>query len=246
MPGYRQMPIRRKADPTLKTIGLIGGMSWQSSIEYYRLINQLVAARLGNLHSAKCLLYSVDFYEMERLQAEGDWQTAADLLAAIARKLELAGADCLLLCTNTMHKVADEISAAISIPMLHIADATGEAINRQGWQRVGLLGTRFTMEEDFYRLRLERNAGADILVPSASERETIHRVIYDELCEGSILADSRRQFSEIAANLITDGAEGIVLGCTEIGLLLREEDVLVPLLDTTRIHALAAVEWALE
>lgn len=230
----------------MKTIGLIGGMSWQSSLEYYRLINQLVATRLGKLHSARCLLYSVDFHVMERLQSEGRWQTAADLLAAIARKLEQAGADCMLLCTNTMHKVADEISAAVSIPMLHIADATAAAIDAQGWQRVGLLGTRFTMEETFYRDRLVRNFDLEILIPSAPQRETIHRVIYDELCEGRILADSRQQFAAITASLTTAGAEGIILGCTEIGLLLKEEDVMVPLLDTTRIHAEAAVQWALK
>ncbi|HJN50510.1 MAG: aspartate/glutamate racemase family protein [Pseudomonadales bacterium] len=230
----------------MKTIGLIGGMSWQSSIEYYRLINQQVAARLGKLHSAKCLLYSVDFHEMERLQVEGNWQTAADLLADIARKLEKAGADCLLLCTNTMHKVADEISAAVSIPLLHIADASGDEIRRQGWQRAGLLGTRFTMEETFYRERLAYNLDVEILIPSAPQRETIHRVIYTELCEGRILAESRDKFSAIVDSLTTDGAQGIVLGCTEIGLLLRGDDVSVPLLDSTHLHARAAVEWALK
>ena len=229
----------------MKTIGLIGGMSWQSSIEYYRLINQLVAERLGTLHSAKCLLYSVDFSEMEHLQSEGQWQAAADILAAIAGKLERAGADCLLLCTNTMHKVADEIGAAVDIPMLHIADATGAVISSRGWQRVGLLGTRFTMEEKFYRERLERNFEVEILIPSPRQRETIHRVIYAELCEGRIVADSRREFSAIADGLTIAGAEGIVLGCTEIGLLLQATDVRVPLLDTTLVHARAAVEWAL-
>jgi aspartate racemase len=230
----------------LKTIGLIGGMSWQSSIEYYRLINQLVAARLGTLHSAKCLLYSVDFSEMEQLQSEGQWQAAADKLAAIAGRLETAGADCLLLCTNTMHKVADEIEAAVSIPMLHIADATGTAIGRRGWRRIGLLGTRFTMEEKFYRERLERNFDVEILIPSPPQRETIHRVIYAELCEGRIEANSRIEFSAIAESLTSAGAEGIVLGCTEIGLLLQAKDVGVPLLDTTDVHARAAVDWALK
>jgi len=224
---------------------LIGGMSWQSSIEYYRLINQLVAARLGDLHSAECLLYSVDFDEMERLQVEGRWQTAADLLAAIAGKLEAAGAHFLLLCSNTMHKVADEISAAVSIPLLHIADATSDAILRQGWQRAGLLGTRFTMEEQFYRDRLTRGSDVEILIPSTTQREAIHRVIYAELCEGRIVEESRRQFAAIVDSLKMDGADGIVLGCTEIGLLLKEEDVQLPLLDTTRVHAEAAVDWAL-
>lgn len=221
-------------------------MSWQSTIEYYRLINQMVATRLGSLHSAECLLYSVDFHAMERLQVEGRWQTAADHLAAIARKLETAGAGCLLLCTNTMHKVADEISSAVAIPLLHIADATGEAISARGWQRVGLLGTRFTMEEKFYRERLEDNFAVDILIPPASQRETIHHVIYAELCEGRIVEASRQQFSHIVDGLTASGAEGIVLGCTEIGLLLRQQDVTVPLLDTTRIHAEAAVNWALD
>ncbi len=229
----------------MKTVGLIGGMSWESSIEYYRILNETVKERLGGLHSAKCVMYSVDFAEIEVCQREGEWAEAASQLVAAAQGLERAGAELVLLCTNTMHKVADEIQAGISIPLLHIADATAEKIRAAGVGKVGLLGTRFTMEEDFYKGRLIQKHGLEVVVPDRPDREVIHRVIYDELVLGEIRPESRRQYREIMDKLIRSGAEGIILGCTEIGLLVREEDSPVPVFDTTRIHALAAAEYAL-
>jgi aspartate racemase len=230
----------------MKTIGLIGGMSWESSLEYYRLINTGVKARLGGFHSARCLLYSVDFAEIEDLQRAGRWDAAGQALGAAARRLERGGADFVVLCTNTMHKVADAIAAQITIPLLHIADATARSITAQGLHRIGLLGTRFTMEEDFYTGRLAERFGLEVLTPDPAARELVHRVIFDDLCLGQINPASRARFREIMAQLVRDGAEGIILGCTEIGLLVSAEDCSRPLFDTTRLHAAAAVAYALE
>ena len=229
----------------MKLIGLIGGMSWVSSAEYYRLINELVAERLGDMRSARMLLYSVDFAEVETLQREGRWDDAAAMLADAARALERAGADFLVLCTNTMHKVADALEQGTSLPLLHICDVTGAAILKRGFGTVGLLGTRFTMEEPFYRGRLEDRFGVRVLVPPEDERETIHRIIFDELCKGRIEAASRRACLEAIEALAGRGAEGIVLACTELPLLITEADTSLPLFDTTRLHAEAAVSLAL-
>ncbi|MDY7115165.1 aspartate/glutamate racemase family protein [Halomonas sp. SSL-5] len=228
----------------MKTIGLIGGMSWESTQTYYRLINQGVKARLGGLHSARLVLYSVDFAEIEALQHRGDWAATAQILGAAARSLAAAGADFLLLCTNTMHKVAPQLEQAVDIPLLHIADATANELHRQGVDRVGLLGTRFTMEQAFYRERLEAQ-GIQVLTPDAAQRETVHRVIYEELCRGEIRADSKADYLEIVASLAGQGAQGVILGCTEIGLLIEADDTDVLLFDTTAIHAEQAVEEAL-
>jgi len=227
----------------MKTIGLIGGMSWESSIEYYRIINEATKARLGGLHSAKSILVSVDFAEIEALQHEGRWDDAAIHMVEAAQQLERAGADCIVLCTNTMHKLADAIQANSSLPFLHIADATAERIQAAGLQTVGLLGTRFTMEEAFYRDRLHAH-GLTVLVPEEGDRHTIHHVIYDELCQGIIRAESQAKYLTIINTLIQAGAEGIVLGCTEIELLVKQGDSSIPLFPTTRIHAEAAVDWA--
>ena len=229
----------------MKTIGLIGGMSWESSVEYYRIINETVHARLGGLHSAQCLMYSVDFADIEMLQREGRWDEAARSMIDAAQRLERGGADFAVLCTNTMHKLAGAMEQAMTIPLLHIADATAERILARGLTTVGLLGTRFTMEEDFYRGRLTDRFGLRVLIPSADEREIVHRVIYDELVLGQIKADSRQRYIEIMDRLVAQGAQGIILGCTEIGLLVRDQDCQSPLFDTTRIHAEAAVAYAL-
>jgi aspartate racemase len=229
----------------MRTLGLIGGMSWESSLLYYRLINEEVRARLGGLHSAELLLYSIDFAPLERLQAEARWDEAGAQLADAAARLERAGAELLILCTNTMHKVAPAIEARARIPLLHIADAAGEAIRARGLRRVGLLGTRFTMEEPFYRERLAQRFAVDAMVPGDDERALVHRVIYDELCLGRVREESRRAYRDIAASLVAGGAEGIVFGCTEIGMLLAPADVAVPVFDTTALHARAAVDRAL-
>ena len=229
----------------MKTIGLIGGMSWESTIPYYRLINEGVKQRLGGLHSAKLILHSVDFDEIERLQRSGDWDSASALLTRSAQLLETAGAELLVLCTNTMHKVAPAIESAVSIPLLHIADATAEAAKSAGIRRVGLLGTRFTMEQDFYVGRLIDRHGLKVLTPTAPERDEVHRIIYDELCVGKILSASRESYRRIMNELARRGAQAIILGCTEISLLVGKEDSPVPLLDTTAIHAQSAVEAAL-
>jgi len=230
----------------MKRIGLIGGMSWESSAEYYRLINEGVKARLGGFHSAECVLYSVDFAEIEALQHVGKWAETAQILSRVAKDVEAAGADVIVLCTNTMHIVAPEIESAVRIPLLHIADATAQRICARGFRRIGLLGTRYTMEEEFYKGRLTRKHGLDVLVPDLPGREIVHRVIYQELVFGRIDPASRRQFLAIIERLVRAGAEGIILGCTEIGLLVKQEDSPVPLFDTTRIHAEAAVDFALE
>ncbi|HEX9018833.1 MAG TPA: aspartate/glutamate racemase family protein [Anaerolineaceae bacterium] len=230
----------------MKTIGMIGGMSWESSVEYYRVINEAVRASLGGLHSAQTLMYSVDFAPIEELQRAGRWAEQGEILASAAQMLERAGADCLLLCTNTMHKVADGIQASIHIPLLHIADATAARIRAQGLGTVALLGTRFTMEEDFYTGRLREKYGLEVLIPGQAERDLIHAVIYDELCLGITRESSRAKYREIIARLASSGAQGIILGCTEIGLLVHPEDSPVPIFDTTRIHAETAVDWALQ
>jgi aspartate racemase len=229
----------------MKTIGLIGGMSWESTVPYYRLVNEGIKARLGGLHSAKVVLYSVDFHEVEQLQRDGDWQTAGELLADAARRVQAAGADLLVLCTNTMHKVAPQMEAAVSIPLLHIADATAAAITAAGHGTVGLLGTRFTMEQDFYRQRLQDRHGLQVLVPDAEDRTVVHDVIYDELCRGVIRDASRDTYRRIMEDLVARGAQAIILGCTEIGLLVGPQDARVPLFDTTALHAGAAVDAAL-
>jgi len=229
----------------VKTLGLLGGMSWESTVPYYRHINEAVQARLGGLHSARLVLYSVDFHEIEQLQHQGDWAAAGQRLAHAARALQAAGAEGLVLCTNTMHKVAPAIEAAVNIPLLHIADPTAQAIKQAGVSQVGLLGTRFTMEQDFYKERLRQRHGLHVLVPGERERETVHRVIYDELCHGKILDASREAYRGIMAQLVAQGAQAIILGCTEISLLVAQEDAVVPLFDTTRIHAEAAAAWAL-
>jgi aspartate racemase len=229
----------------MKTIGLIGGMSWESSLEYYRIINEEVKKRLGGFHSARCLMYSVDFAEIERLQHSGDWDKLAWILGQVAVRLEAGGADFLVLCTNTMHKVAPALEAAVNVPLLHIADPTAERIKARGIKKVGLLGTRFTMEEEFYRGRLEKKHGLEVLVPDESDRQLIHHVIYYELCDGSLQAESRRKFRTVIEKLGQAGAQGVILGCTEIGLLVKEKDSPLPIFDTTIIHAQAAVDYAL-
>lgn len=229
----------------MKTIGLLGGMSWESSAEYYRLVNEHVKAQLGGLHSARCVLYSVDFADIERLQQQGQWDTAADVLAQAAHQLEQAGAEFLVLCTNTMHRVAATIQERIAIPLLHIADPTAEAIVRANMRTVGLLGTRFTMEHDFYKGRRVDHYNLHVLIPDQPDRDIIHRVIYEELCLGQILPASRAAYRAVIGQLIEAGAEGIILGCTEIGLLIGAQDSPVPLFDTTRLHAAAAVAYAL-
>jgi aspartate racemase len=229
----------------MKTIGLIGGMSWESSIEYYRIINETVKAKVGGLHSAKCIMYSVDFAAIEPLQHEGKWSEAAEQMIAAARNVEKGGADFVVLCTNTMHKTAEQIQSQIRIPLLHIADATAREIKTRGLRRVGLLGTRFTMEDGFYLGRLVDKHALAVVVPDERERQTVHRVIYDELCLGQIRESSRARYVEVIHNLVRKGAEGIILGCTEVGLLVKTEDSPVPVFDTTRIHAQAAVEYAL-
>jgi aspartate racemase len=233
-------------DANMKVIGLIGGMSWESTAEYYRLINESVKERLGGLHSAKCVLYSVDFAEVAGLQRRGQWPQAAQLLVGAAQSVEKAGADFVLICTNTMHKLADTVQAGIGIPLLHIADATAEKVKQADIGRVGLLGTRFTMEDDFYRGRLTNQFGLEVMIPDTKDRETVHRIIYEELCVGRIRPESRAQVADIMSRLVEMGAEGIILGCTELGLLLGPEDCRAPLFDTTRVHALAAVEQALK
>jgi len=229
----------------MKTLGLIGGMSWESTVPYYREINQTVKAQLGGLHSAKIVLYSVDFAEVEHLQSTGQWDAAGQLLANAARALERAGADGLVLCTNTMHKVAPVISEAVSIPLLHIADPTALAVRQAGVATVGLLGTRFTMEQDFYRTRLETRHGLRVLVPAPADRELVHRVIYQELCLGEVRPESRTAYLRVIDALATEGAQAIILGCTEISLLVQSHDCALPLFDTTALHARSAALWAL-
>lgn len=230
----------------MKTIGMIGGMSWESSQEYYRIINEEVHQRLGGVHSAKTLMLSVDFAEIEELQRLGNWSEATRQMVAAAQALERGGADFVVICTNTMHKMADEVQAAIHIPLLHIADAAAQAIQARGLQRIGLLGTRFTMEEPFYKDRLAEKFGLEVLIPPATGRELVHRVIYDELVIGKIVPQSKADYLRIIADLQARGAQGVILGCTEIGLLVQQADCAMPLFDTTLLHALAAVDYALK
>jgi len=229
----------------MKTIGLLGGMSWESAQTYYRLINEGVKARLGGLHSAKVVLFSVDFAEIEALQHKGDWPATADILSGAGLSLQRAGADFLVIGTNTMHKVAPEISQAIRIPLLHIADATARVLKQDGVTRVGLLGTRFTMEQAFYRDRLE-HTGIEVITPDEAQRDEVHRVIYEELCQGKLNPESRDAYLDVVSSLSGRGAQAVILGCTEIGLLIRQADTSVPLYDTTEIHAAQAVELALK
>jgi aspartate racemase len=229
----------------VKTIGLLGGMSWESTVPYYQIINRVVGERLGGLHSARILLYSVDFEEIEALQHAGRWDEAGFRLSEAAAVLEGGGADFLVLCTNTMHRVAPALEARVRIPLLHIVDPTGRAILSRGLSTVGLLGTRFTMEQDFYRGRLTRGFGLEVRVPEPGSRELIHRVIYEELCRGVVSESSRECFRKVVSELARLGSQGVILGCTEIGLLLRPEDVSVPLFDTVRLHAEAAASLAL-
>jgi aspartate racemase len=239
-PGYK--PNKEQG---MKTIGLIGGMSWESSIEYYRIINETVRDRLGGLHSAKSIMVSVNFAEIEILQREGNWDEAASILITAAQGIEQSGGDFVVICTNTMHKLADEVEQQIQIPLLHIADATARRIKSEGLSKVGLLGTRFTMEEAFYKDRLIEKHGLEVVIPTESEREIVHRVIYDELCLGKTKQASREHYVRIMEHLVEHGAEGIILGCTEISLLVDREDSSVPLFDTTQVHAEAAVDYAL-
>ena len=229
----------------MKTIGLIGGLSWESSIEYYRIINQETQRRLGGLHSAKCLMHSFDFAEIEALQEAGDWEAATARMIAAARSLEAAGAACVVICSNTMHRMADDIAAAVDLPLIHIADATAELILHDGLRSVGLLGTRYTMEQDFYKGRMVDRFGLNVLIPDAEGRDIVHRVIYEELVRGVIKSESRESYLTVIENLRKEGAQAVILGCTEIGLLIKPEHCPIPSYDTTYLHALAAVEWAL-
>lgn len=230
----------------MKIIGLIGGMSWESTAEYYRIINETIKRQLGGLHSGKILLYSVDFHEIEKLQHEGKWKEATAIMVDAARRVQNGGADFLLICTNTMHRMASEVQGEVDIPLLHIADATAEAIKDSGIQRVGLLGTKYTMEQDFYKGRLISQHHLDVLVPDEGDRKIIHEVIYKELCLGTVLEKSKNEFARVIDDLAQQGAEGIILGCTEISLLVKPSDSALPLFDTTRIHAEKAVEFALQ
>ncbi|PHC43790.1 aspartate racemase [Bacillus toyonensis] len=229
----------------MKTIGLIGGMSWESTSEYYRILNEEIKSKLGGLHSAKCLINSVDFEEIERFQSNGDWDGAGEVLGNAAYSLQKGGADFIIICTNTMHKVLEKIKENINIPVLHIADTTAKEIKRKGIQTIGLLGTKYTMEQDFYKSRIEEN-NIKVIVPVEKNREKLNEIIYTELCLGKITSQSREYYKRVIEELVQKGAQGIILGCTEIGLLIKQEDVLVPIFDTTFIHAMEAVNVALE
>ena len=229
----------------MKTIGLIGGMSWESSLEYYRIINEEVKSRLGGLHSAECLMYSFDFAEIEDLQMKDDWDTATQRMIQAAQQIERGGGECIVICTNTMHKMADAVQNAVDIPLLHIADATAQAIQASQLETIGLLGTRFTMEHDFYKGRIINNFGLNVRIPDDADRDTVHQIIYDELVIGDIRDDSRVAYQAIINKLQADGAEGVILGCTEIGLLIKADDSPIPVYDTTYLHAVSAVDWAL-
>jgi aspartate racemase len=230
----------------MKTIGIIGGMSWESTAEYYRIMNEAVKEKLGGLHSVQCILHSVDFDEIADLQHRGEWEELTVRMIGLARGLEDAGADCIVIATNTMHKMAEEVQGALRIPLIHIADATGEKIIGQGLRRPGLLGTKFTMEEDFYKGRLQEKYGLQVIVPPDADRTEVDEIIYHELCVGVIKPESRERFQEVIEGLVSRGADGVILGCTEIPLLISQKDVEVPLFDTTMIHSRAAVEWAIK
>jgi aspartate racemase len=229
----------------MKTIGLVGGMSWESTLEYYRIINERVKEKLGGFHSARLVMYSVDFEEVENRQHQGQWEELTALMIDAARRVERAGADFLVICTNTMHIMAGEVEKSIGIPLLHIVDATAAAVKTRSFARVGLLGTRFTMEKDFYKERLRRNHGLDVIIPEEKEREIIHGILYDELCLGTIREESKAAFRKIIGGLEARGAQGIILGCTEIPLIVKQKDYEIPLFDTTALHAEAAVDLAL-
>jgi len=228
----------------MKTIGLIGGMSWESTVTYYQMINEGIKDSLGGLHSAKVLLYSVDFFEIEALMSRGAWDDAAELLGDVAHRLEAAGADMILICTNTLHKVAPQVQSRIRVPLVHIAEAAAEELLSKGITRVGLLGTKYTMMQEFYREKLTER-GIDVLIPEGEEIDLVNRVIFDELCLGVVKEDSKAAYLKVIANLQARGAQGILLGCTELGLIVSQEDVSLPLFDTTVIHAKKAVELAL-
>ena len=228
----------------MKTIGLLGGMSWESTVTYYQILNQTVKEQLGGLHSARCILYSVEFDEIERCQSSGDWERSGEILARAAQALERSGADFILICTNTMHKVYGQIQAAVSVPILHIADVTLQALQAQGIRRVALLGTRYTMEQDFYKQRLI-DGGMEVLIPGEADRQTVNTVIFQELCQGIISPQSKAAFLRILEDLQAQGAQGAILGCTEIGLLIGQSDTQLPLFDTTLIHAKSAAQLAL-
>ncbi len=230
----------------MKTLGLIGGMSWESTMPYYRIINERVQQRLGGLHSAKLILHSVDFHDIEQLQVQGAWEQAAQQLSEIASGLRHAGAEAIVICTNTMHKVADDVERVSQLPVLHIADATAEHLKQQRMTRVGLLGTRYTMEQDFYRHRLLERHGINVIIPQPKQRDEINRVIYEELCRGILSDTSRDAFSAIIDQLAQQGAEGVILGCTEIPLLVRQSDTKIPLFDTSHLHAIVAADYAID
>jgi aspartate racemase len=230
----------------MKTIGLLGGMSWESSAEYYRIINEAISKRLGGNHSAKCLMYSFDFAEIEELQTLGNWKQATVRMIDAARSIEKGGADFLVICTNTMHKMAADVQQNIQIPLLHIVDAVADQIIKQKYRRIGLLGTMFTMEEAFYKERLANRYELEVFIPPKNDRQIVHQIIYDELVSGKILSSSRDEYKRIIESLVARGAEAVILGCTEIGLLVKDSECKVPLFDTTKIHALAAVEYALQ
>ena len=229
----------------MKTIGLLGGMSWESTVGYYREINEGVKEKLGGLHSAKIVLYSVDFDPIEKLQQSGDWEATGHILADAARSIEAGGADFMLICTNTMHKVADQVENAVNIPLLHIADATADVLVQASVRKVGLLGTAFTMEQEFYKGRLSEKYGIDVVVPDALDRKLVHDIIYQELCLGLLKQSSKQKYIRIVDKLTEMGAEGVILGCTEIGMLISQNDIVTTLYDTTKIHAAKAVEWAI-
>lgn len=230
----------------MKTIGLIGGMSWESSIEYYRIINEETKKRLGGLHSAECIMFSFDFAEIEALQMLDDWESATQRMIQAAQQIERGGGECIVICTNTMHKMADDVQDAVDIPLIHIADATAEVVREQQIKSIGLLGTRFTMEQDFYKGRMIEHFGLDVIVPDADGINAVHQIIYDELVVGEIKDESREQYQHVIAHLQVQGADGVILGCTEISLLIKPEHSPIPVFDTTYLHAVAAVEWALQ
>lgn len=230
----------------MKTIGLIGGMSWESTVEYYRIINETTKTKLGGLHSAKCLIHSVDFQEIEILQHQNEWNELTNIMVDASQKLKNGGADFIVICTNTMHKMVDHIEDRTGMKVLHIAKVTGKKIIQKGIKKVGLLGTKFTMEQDFYKKVLKENFNVDVIIPNKNERELVHNVIYDELCKGIINQSSKVEYVKIINGLASNGAEGIILGCTEIPLLLKQNDVNIPIFDTMKIHAVSAVEFALD
>ena len=228
----------------MKTIGLIGGMSWESTVTYYQLLNRMARERLGGLHSAEILMWSFDFAAIEALQAAGDWASATSRMTDVAQRLERGGADCLLICTNTMHKMADDVSAAVDIPLLHIADVTASAIKKNGANKPLLLATRYTMEQDFYTQRL-RDHGVDVVIPVEEDRTTVHDIIYQELCQGIVQETSKQKYIDIVGGMTTDRADSLIFGCTEVGLLISSDDFSIPCFDTTTLHAQAAIDFAI-